>query len=180
MTAEQAAELGRTVATVNRQSETQSGKNGSIALNWGGEVGCRMNALVSKPAMDVQRFRDEHGDVCTWSEVDWEVHQNLLEIALAHRPIGGLWEKTSRRTAALAVFAYALALYAVTELTSSTRGPQPPRLQYQLAFLVSGPGRRADDRLRYSGDLRFRQQIIQVGIRFLSEVDRLSARLHRG
>ncbi|WP_331718708.1 hypothetical protein [Streptomyces sp. NBC_00212] len=38
MTAEEAAELARKVAEVNRQSEHQSGKNGFVALVWGGEV----------------------------------------------------------------------------------------------------------------------------------------------
>ncbi|MEU6946608.1 hypothetical protein ABZ957_15470 [Streptomyces sp. NPDC046316] len=38
MTPEEAAELSRKVQEANRQSTTQSGKNGFIALSWGGEV----------------------------------------------------------------------------------------------------------------------------------------------
>ncbi|WP_276614118.1 hypothetical protein [Streptomyces sp. A0642] len=38
MTPEEAAELARRVAEANRQSEHQSGKNGFVALNWGGEA----------------------------------------------------------------------------------------------------------------------------------------------
>lgn len=136
--------------------------------------------LVSRSVLAVEQFRQEHGDLGSWSSVDWEVHQNLMEIALAHGPIGGLRARTGRRTVAAGVFAYAFVLYAVTELASAIRGPQMTRLGYHLTYVVSGPARRADDRLRYSGDLRFRSQIIRVGIRVRGEVDRLSARLHRG
>ena len=38
MTAEEAAELARKVAEVNRQSGHQYGKNGFVAPSWGGEV----------------------------------------------------------------------------------------------------------------------------------------------
>ncbi|MEV6147105.1 hypothetical protein [Streptomyces sp. NPDC051992] len=38
MTPEQEAELARKLAETNRQSEHQSGKNGFVALVWGGEV----------------------------------------------------------------------------------------------------------------------------------------------
>ncbi|RPK69897.1 hypothetical protein EES45_36330 [Streptomyces sp. ADI97-07] len=39
MTPEEAAELSRRVAEANRQSTgSQSGKNGFVALSWGGEV----------------------------------------------------------------------------------------------------------------------------------------------
>ncbi|MFC9223171.1 hypothetical protein ACFT8W_21000 [Streptomyces hygroscopicus] len=139
-----------------------------------------MSALVSRPVMAVEKFVQEHGDLETWSSVDWEVYQNLTEIAVAHGPIGGRRQKAGRRTAAVAVVAYALALYAVTELMSAIRGPQPTRLDFHLAYVVRGPGRRTDDRLRYSGDLLVREQIIRVGVRFRSTVDRLAARLARG
>lgn len=136
--------------------------------------------LVSRPVLAVEQFRQEHGDVDSWSSADWEVHQNLMEIALAHGPIGNLRARVARRTMAAGVFAYAFVLYAVTEVMSAIRGPQMTRLGFHLAYVVSGPARRADDRLHYSGDLRFRQQIIRVGIRCRGEVDRLSARLHQG
>ncbi|MCS0606036.1 hypothetical protein NX794_33230 [Streptomyces sp. LP11] len=135
--------------------------------------------LISRPVLAIERFRQEHGDVVSWSPVDWEVHQNLVEIALAHGPIGNLRARATRRTAAASIFAYAFVLYAVTEVASAIRGPQMTRLGFHLAYVVNGPARRADARLHYSGDLRFRQQILRVGIRVRGEVDRLSARLHR-
>ncbi|MBZ3918119.1 hypothetical protein [Streptomyces acidiscabies] len=136
--------------------------------------------LVSRPVMAVEQFRQEHGDVDSWSSVDWEVHQNLMEIAVAHGPIGGLRATAGRRAVAVVVFGYAFVLYAVTELTSAIRGPQPTRLVFHLARVGRGPGCRADDRLRYSGDLRFRQQIIRLAVRGTGAVDRMSARLNRG
>ncbi len=137
------------------------------------------SALVSRPVMAVEKFVQEHGDVETWSSVDWEVHQNLTEIALAHGPIGSRRQKAGRRATAVVVFGYAFVLYAVTELVSAIRGPQPMRLHFHLARVGRGPGRRADDRLRYSGDLVFRQQVIRVALRSGEAVDRLAARLAR-
>ncbi|MEK8175053.1 hypothetical protein NKH77_56145 [Streptomyces sp. M19] len=106
--------------------------------------GYRMNALVSKPAMDLERFRRAHGDVRTWSSTDWEVYQVLTEIALAHGPVGGLRDKVRRRSVAVAVTAYAAALYTVISLASAIRGPQPDRLDRHLDKVVHGPsaGRR--------------------------------------
>ncbi|MEV8107814.1 hypothetical protein [Streptomyces sp. NPDC088135] len=138
-----------------------------------------MNTL-SSPAAAVERFCAERGDASTWSSVDWEVHQNLVEIALAHGPIGGVREKAGRRAAAVAIAAYVLALYAVTELVAAIRGPQLTRLGYHLAHVATGPGRRADDRLRYGSDLKIRQQIIRVALRAGQAVDRLTARIARG
>jgi hypothetical protein len=103
-----------------------------------------------------------------------------MEIALAHGPIGGLRATAGRRTVAVVVFGYAFVLYAATELVSAVRGHQPTRLVFHLTRVGRGPGRRADDRLRHSGDLRFRQQIIRLAVRGTGVVDRLSARLHRG
>ncbi|MFH8620130.1 hypothetical protein ACH4E8_34320 [Streptomyces sp. NPDC017979] len=134
---------------------------------------------MASPVMAVEQFRREHGDVETWSTVDLEVYQNLLEIALAHGPIGGLGARAYRRTTAVAVIAYAAVLYAVTTLASAIRGPRTTWLDYHLAYVLVGPGRRADDRLRYGGDLLIRQRIIHAGARVRGEVDRLAARLHR-
>ncbi|MGW1037874.1 hypothetical protein ACWD4Z_37520 [Streptomyces antibioticus] len=133
--------------------------------------------LVSRPVMAVEQFRQEHGDIDSWSSVDWEVHQNLVDIALFHGPIGNRRARAARRTAAASVFAYVFVLYAVTEVVSAIRGPQRTRLAIHLGYIASGPARRADARLHYSGDLRFRQQILRVGLRVRGEVDRLSARL---
>lgn len=138
-----------------------------------------MSALVSRPAMALEKSRQNRGDIENWSSVDWEVDLNLAEIAVAHGPIGSRRQKAGRRTAAVAVCAYAFALYAVTELVSAICGPQPTRLDYHLTYVVRGPGRRADDRLRFSGDLLFRQRIIRVGIRVNGAIDRLAARLAR-
>jgi len=137
------------------------------------------SALVSRPVMAVEKFVQEHGDVETWSSVDWEVHQNLTEIAVAHGPIGSRRQKAGRRAAAVVVFGYAFALYAVTELMSAIRGPQATWLDFHLTRVGRGPGLRTDDRLRYSGDFVFRQQVIRVAIRGTSAVDRLAARLAR-
>ncbi|MDN3262911.1 hypothetical protein QWJ26_24505 [Streptomyces sp. CSDS2] len=136
-----------------------------------------MTTLVSVHALNIEHFRLEHGDVTTWSTADWEVHQNLVEIALAHGPVGGLRDTVLRRTTAVALIAYVTALYTVTELASAIRGPWPTGLGYHLADVVRGPGQRADARLRLAGDLLFRQQLIRAALRVSSAVDRLSARL---
>ncbi|MFI1568495.1 hypothetical protein ACH4ZX_36670 [Streptomyces sp. NPDC020490] len=139
-----------------------------------------MNTLVSKPALNIERFRQDHGDVTTWSSVDWEVHQNLVEIALAHGPVGSLRHKARRRTVAVALFAYIVALYTVAELASAVRGQQHTRVDDHLERVGRGPLVRAENRLRYGGDLLFRQQIERFGRRAVGAVDRLAARLARG
>ncbi|WP_055523177.1 hypothetical protein [Streptomyces graminilatus] len=139
------------------------------------------SALVSRPVMAVEKFVQEHGDVETWSSVDWEVHQNLTEIAVAHGPIGSRRQKVSRRTAAVAVLTYAMVLYAVTEIVSAIRGPRVmTELDYHLNNVIAGPLARAEDCLRFSGDLLVRQRIWRNGYRAVAAIDRLTARLARG
>ncbi|MET8945442.1 hypothetical protein ABZX30_18115 [Streptomyces sp. NPDC004542] len=139
-----------------------------------------MNAQVSKSALNIERFRQDHGDIRTWSSVDWEVHQNLVEIALAHGPVGGLGHKVRRRTVAVALFVYVSALYTVAELASALRGQHLTRLDDHLERVGRGPLVRAENRLRQGGDLLFRQRIERVGRRAVGVIDRLAARLARG
>ncbi|MGW3200087.1 hypothetical protein ACWDBD_37085 [Streptomyces sp. NPDC001118] len=140
-----------------------------------------MNVLVSKPVQDIDRSRAARGDVRTWSTADWETDLNLVEIAIAHGPVGGLRVTARLRTVAVAVTAYAIVLYAVTELVTALRGPHVmTELDHHLNHIIFGPLDRANRRLRTSGDLLFRMRLEQVEKRVIGVVNSLTARLTRG
>ncbi|MFD8415435.1 hypothetical protein ACFV2Q_27355 [Streptomyces sp. NPDC059650] len=138
-----------------------------------------MTALMSDKVAAIERFRNARGPIETWTSADFDAFQNLTEVALASRPVGGFIRTARRRTVTLAVVGYAFALYLVTGLVHALRGTPWTRLQQHLEAIAQGPVARVDTELRRVGDLMFWLRVEHVGHLAADAVDRLTVWLGR-
>ncbi|WP_329564559.1 hypothetical protein OG711_38810 (plasmid) [Streptomyces uncialis] len=138
-----------------------------------------MTTLTSTTQTAVDEFRRGHGDVETWDAVDFEVHQNLVDIVLASGPVGGPLRTARRRANALVVIAYTVALYAAAEVLTAWRGARWTPLETHLDTVIEGPLSRSETALCRSGDLMFRLRTEQIGRRVTDLADRLAGSLRR-
>ncbi|MFI9186820.1 hypothetical protein ACIGXG_31895 [Streptomyces goshikiensis] len=86
-----------------------------------------MTFLLSKPKRVVRGFCLEHGDMEGWTDEDFGRLYDLLIVAHAPGMVRRLW----LRAKVLAILAYAMPLYALTELMQAVSGCGPRRLRLE-------------------------------------------------
>ena len=110
-------------------------------------------------AKAVRAFREAHGAPQTWSAVDYEVHQNLVLVALAARRTRRV-NRFKARVVVLAIVAYTIPLYAVEALLDQVRGvPRSwPWLERRLDRASDRFGD-AEDACNQAGETRFMERV---------------------
>jgi hypothetical protein len=118
-------------------------------------------------------FRAAHGDPVNWSDVDFEVHQNLALVDQAARR--ERWRRPLRRAASVLLVAYALPLYVLADVIYAARHAAWAPLENRLDQVDDQLSALEDAGIR-AGDQRFVERLGAATDRLGVVVSRLTTR----